>query len=113
MAAENASAQQRAGQSLIERLGNAQAVLGALTVPCIYRDRPTTDPLSGLQVRGRDISLRCLTAALAGVTVAEDTALTVYQGDQLTSPAGAYLVSAGGRFDDPQLGTTLLQLERA
>lgn len=115
MAVQHARIEARLGRAAVRRFANARAVIGAdqaIRVEGVLNRTPAAASSGGLVARTRDVTFTCLTAELV-VPVTDGTPVTAYHDNQLGQPAGAYKVAPGGRVDDLEAGTTLLELELA
>lgn len=109
----NATADRRRGLALIRRFANAVATFADGTqVDGIFTREAASALLSGLPINTRETDFSCVTAELpAGVIGGSRVALVM--GDALTAAPMRYRVTRGGRTDDHEDGTTVLQLELA
>lgn len=110
--ATNAAADRRRGLALTRRFANAVATFDDGTQVNGLLTRETVSALlGGLTVGTRETDFACVTAELpAGVIGGSRVAVAM--GDALTTPT-RYRVTTGGRTDDHEEGTTVLQLELA
>lgn len=110
-AAAMAAFEARAGAALIRRLANATADFGGgLSVEGILFDAALDQPLGGLAIVARDITLEVLEADLLGRELARNAAVTVTRTVNGVSTATAYVL----RYDPvrhPAHGTLQLALE--
>lgn len=111
--AAQAQSDARRGAALIARFANAVATFaGGETVEGIFERLAETSLLGGLSSRAREISFECSTAALPANSF-DGACLSLAMGSAPTVAVGAYRVQRGGRVDDLEELTTLLQLELA
>ena len=97
------------GRSTVRALGNALAVFAAGDpVEAVFRQRNTEWELGSAGFAARDVTLLCCVEDLpAGV--AQGSPVSVYWGNQTTTPDGHYLVVR--RRDQRETGSTSLLLE--
>lgn len=110
-----AAAEARIGRAIGARLANAWLVVGVEDpIAGIFTRSASGAGLGTVGMRARDISLDCDTAALDALStpLAAGSAVTVFYGDQLVTPAGAYLVR-GEPTASHETGRTRLDLELA
>lgn len=101
------------GAAVLRRFANAVATFaGGQQVQGLFERRADSTLLGGLSVRSRDITFEAITAELPPNTQ-DGARCTVAMGDAPSVPVGSYRVARGGRIDDHEERTTLLQLELA
>jgi hypothetical protein len=111
--AAQARADKRRGAMLLRRFANAVATFDTTsTAEVLFERLSDRATLGGLQVAGRDITIEAITAELPDF-VRDGWCLKVAMGDAPDIELGPFRVRRGGRVDDLEDGTTLLQLEAA
>ena len=111
MALEQATAQQRMGQSVIRRLANALLVPeGSVAVEGVLAQRPGDVPMGASGMQGTDVGFRAIASELPA-DLARGTPCTVFVGSQRQLLHGLYTVRH--REDNVLIDTAQLDLERA
>jgi hypothetical protein len=111
MTLEQATAQQRMGQSAIRRLANALLVPdGSTGIEGIYAERPMDAVVGGAGMQSRDLSFRAISSELED-DLARGAQCSLFIGPQRVLLHGRFEVRH--REDNLLIDTALLDLERA
>lgn len=111
MALEQATAQQRMGQSVIRRLANSRLVPdGGVAVDGVFAERPIDATVGGAGMQTKDVSFRAIASELTD-DVARGALCSLFIGEQRLLLHGRFEVRH--REDNLLIDTAQLDLERA